>query len=52
MRSRTNCFNSLDSGKRPAFLREKIIAPFNRTSKIPPLPGTRARVVMSAIKGG
>ena len=44
------CFNSLDSGKRPASLREKIGVPLRRTSKIPPAPGTSVKLVMSEAK--
>jgi hypothetical protein len=47
MRSRTNCFNSLDSGKRPAWLRANNNSPFNRTSNMPPVPGTKVTALRS-----
>jgi hypothetical protein len=50
MRSRINCLSSLDSGKRPVSFLEKMTEPFNRTSKIPPEPGTSARLVIYVLK--
>src|SRR5437899_5928390 len=46
--SRTRCFSSLASGKRPCAARDQIVSPSTRTSKTPPLPGSNATSPRSA----
>src|SRR6266446_5308564 len=40
--SRTRCFSSFASGKRPCVARDQMVSPSTRTSKVPPLPGSNA----------
>src|SRR5262249_29160025 len=46
--SRTRCFSSLASGKRPCAARDQMVSPSTRTSKTPPLPGCSATSPRSA----
>src|SRR5262249_25231033 len=48
--SRTRCFSSLASGKRPCAARDQMVSPSTRTSKTPPLPGCNATSPRSAAK--
>jgi hypothetical protein len=49
-RSRTNCFNSFESGKRPWSFFDQITSPSTRTSKMPPVPGMSATSLRSVSK--
>src|SRR5438093_253337 len=49
-RSRTSCFSSLSSGKRPCACRDQRTSSPRRTSNTPPVPGRRATSLSSASK--
>jgi len=46
--SRTRCFSSFNSGKRPSRARDHMTSPFRRISNIPPLPGSKSHSPRSA----